>query len=366
MALANLLEQINANMPFSFRIFKPFSKKYYLNLINNISGDYMYDEKILDDITKTRNLAFKTKQSYKNALIIYTQFQNKSFHDLLKEAEYEEEIGVRWKKRKLKQRLVDFRIYLHKNYLLSTSKVYFQRILTLYRHYEIEIHGLPPISTKSAKMSKPITFEDLPTKEIIKSAIKISNPIMKAIILFISSSGCARRETLNLTVSDFINATFEYHNTSNINDALSILNNLDFIIPTFRIKRQKTNKFYFTFCSHESSKTIVDYLINERNDLNDDDNLFNLNLYYWNKYFNNINEELHLGKVGEYNRFRSHMLRKFHASSLYNDDNGLSLSEIDALQGRSKNNTHSAYFMENPNNLKKKYVKILDALLINI
>ena len=326
----------------------------------------MHDENILEDISKTRNLALKTEQSYKNALTIYTVFQNKSFNDLLKEAEYEEELGIRWKKRKLKQRLINFRIYLHKNYLISTSKVYFQRILTLYRHYEIEIHDLPPISTKSAKMSKPITFEDLPTKEIINEAIKISNPIMKAIILFISSSGCARRETLNLTVGDFIDATFEYHNTNNISDALSILNDLEFIIPTFRIKRQKTNKFYFTFCSQESSKAIVDYLINERSDLKYEDPLFNLNLYYWNKYFNNINNELNLGKVGEYNRFRSHMLRKFHASSLYNEDNGLSLSEIDALQGRSKNNTHSAYFMENPNNLKKKYVKILDALLINI
>ncbi|MFM5882423.1 site-specific integrase [Methanobrevibacter gottschalkii] len=326
----------------------------------------MYDKKIVEDISKTRNLALKTKQSYKNALNIYTTFQNESFNNLLKEAEYEEELGIRWKKRKLKQRLVNFRIYLNNNYLISTSKVYFQRILTLYRHYEIEIHDLPRISTKSAKMSKPITFEDLPTKEIIKCAIKISNPIMKAIILFISSSGCARRETLNLTVGDFIDATFEYHRTCNINDALSILNDLDFIIPTFRIKRQKTNKFYFTFCSQESSKAIIYYLINERTDLKYDDKLFNLNLYYWNKYFNNINNELNLGKVGEYNRFRSHMLRKFHASSLYNDDIGLSLSEIDALQGRSKNNTHSVYFMENPNKLKKKYVKVLEALLINI
>ena len=42
------------------------------------------------------------------------------------------------------------------------------------------------------------------------------------------------------------------------------------------------------------------------------------------------------------------MLRKFHASSLYNHENGLSLEEIDALQGRGKDNTHSAYFMEDP------------------
>ena len=322
------------------------------------------DKKILEILSKTRNLAFKTMQSYKNAMNLYVIYQNKSFDDLLKEAENEEEKSIRWKNRKLKQRLINFRMYLQQNYLISTAKVYFQRILTIYRHFEIEIHDLPPISTKSAKIPRPITFEDLPTKAMIKDAIKIANPIMKAIILFISSSGCARRETLNLTINDFINATYEYHKTDNINNALTTLNELDFIIPIFKIRRQKTNKFYFTFCSHEASRAIVDYLINLDYNLTPVDKLFNLNLYYWNKYFNNINEELNLGKVGEYNKFRSHMLRKFHASSLYNVNGGLTLSEIDALQGRGKNSTHASYFMENPQKLKEKYINSLKAITI--
>ena len=323
-----------------------------------------HDKRLLENVFKSRNLAFKTKQSYKNAVMAYVGCQGKSFHDLLKEADQEEEMMIRWKNRKLKQRLIKFRIYLQENFLLSTSKVYFQRILTLYRHFEIEIHDLPLISTKSAKMSKPVTFDDLPTKEMIRNAVEIANPIMKAIILFISSSGCARMETLNLTVGDFIDATYEYHETKEIDKALTILKELDFVIPIFRIKRQKTNKFYFTFCSHEASIAIIDYLINLDYELTKDDKLFNLNLYYWNKYFNNINNQLELGKVGEYNKFRSHMLRKFHASSLYNSENGLSLFEIDALQGRGKNSTHSSYFMENPQNLRNKYINSLNSLLI--
>lgn len=322
------------------------------------------DEKILKSVEETRNWAFKTKQSYINALNVYVKFNNgKSFYALLKEADKEEELGIRWKNRKLKSRLMAFRVYLHENYNFSSAKVYYQRILTLYRHFEIEIHNLPQISTKSVKMSRPILFEDLPTKEIIRNAIQVTNPLMKTIILFISSSGCARRETLNLTIGDFIYATYEYHGTNNIEKALSTLNELEFIIPIFRIKRQKTNKFYFTFCSHEASKYIIDYLVTLDN-LNYEDKLFDLNLYYWNKYFNQINNELELGKVGEYNRFRSHMLRKFHASSLYNFNNGLSLSEIDALQGRGKNSTHSSYFMENPQVLREKYINSLDALII--
>ena len=322
------------------------------------------DKYMLFKVSKTRNFALKTKQSYMSALNIYVEFQNMSFHDLLKEAENEEESGIRWKNRKLKIRLIEFRIYLQENYLISTSKVYFQRILTLYRHFEIEIHELPPISTKSSKFSKPIVFDDLPNKEIIKKAVEISNPLMKAIILFISSSGCSRRETLNLTVGDFINATYEYHRTNEIKKALLILNELDFVIPIFKLRRQKTNKFYYTFCSHEASRFIVEYLIKLDFNLHHEDILFNLNFYYWNKFFNKINEELNLGKAGEYNRFRSHMLRKFHASSLYNFNNGLTLSEIDALQGRGKNITHSSYFMENPMKLREKYINSLDALVI--
>lgn len=44
--------------------------------------------------------------------------------------------------------------------------------------------------------------------------------------------------------------------------------------------------------------------------------------------------------------------------------NGLSLEEIDALQGRGKDNTHSSYFMENPKNLKEKYINSLKSILI--
>ncbi|AMK15263.1 tyrosine-type recombinase/integrase [Methanobrevibacter olleyae] len=325
---------------------------------------YKRDEKLLDDLSKSRNLSSKTRQGYLNAINVYVLFNKKSFRDLLNEAEREEESGIRWKKRKLKQRLIDFRIYLQEKYLVSTAKVYFQRIISLYNHFEIEIHKLPPLSTKSGNIPKPITFEDLPTKEIIKNAVEIANPIMKSIILFMSSSGCARRETLNLTIQDFIDATQEYHNKNNIKDILNDLKDKDDLIPIFRIRRQKTNKFYFTFCSPEASKEIINYLFNQ-NDLKNTDKLFDINLYYLNKYFMEINDKLNLGKVGPYNKFRSHMLRKFHASTLYNTQNGLSLEEIDALQGRKKDSTHSSYFMENPYKLKKKYQDSLDAIIIS-
>lgn len=324
---------------------------------------YENDEILLEDFVKTRNLSSRTKHGYKDSLKKYTSFHNDSLVNLLNEADHEEENGIRWKNRRLKQRLVDFRIFLYENFMITTAKVHFQRILTLYRHFEIEIHELPKLSVKSCKQSKPIIFEDLLTKEIIRNAVEIANPVMRAIILFMSSSGCARRETLNLTIQDFIDASYEYHRKKDIGEALNILNELDNVVPTFRIRRQKTNKFYFTFCSPEASNEVVNYLLNNR-ELLSNEKLFKINLDYLNNNFVKINNELGIGKVGTYNRFRSHMLRKFHASSLYNAENGLSLEEIDALQGRKKDNTHSSYFMENPKNLKKKYINSLDSIKI--
>lgn len=321
------------------------------------------DEKLLNEFIKTRNLSNRTKHGYKDALNKYVNFQKTSFVNLLDEADLEEEKGVRWKNRKLKQRLINFRTFLQENFMTSTAKVYFQRILTLYKHFEIEIHHLPTISIKSCNQPKPITFEDLPTKEIIKSAVEIANPVMKAVILFMSSSGCARRETLNLTIQDFIDATCEFHKKEDVKEALLILKDLNNVVPTFKIKRQKTNNFYFTFCSPEASKEIVIYLLTYRK-LNSEEKLFKINLDYLNTNFNKINNELNLGKVGKYNKFRSHMLRKFHASSLYNGSECLTLDEIDALQGRKKDSTHSSYFMENPIILREKYIDSLNLLKI--
>ena len=57
------------------------------------------------------------------------------------------------------------------------------------------------------------------------------------------------------------------------------------------------------------------------------------------------------------------MLRKFHASALYND--GMSLDKVNDLQGKAKNKTDAAYFMTNPDDLKYEYIQHLPAVTIN-
>lgn len=323
--------------------------------------EFKSDLELLNDFVLIRNLKEITKKSYKTSLNLYTDFNNKQFLDLISEAELEETKKIRWKNRKLKQRLLTFRNFLTANYRKNYAKTTFSRIVTLYRHYDIEVHHLPAQSSKNFNESPPITYGDLPNKSVIKKALRKSDSQMKAIILFMASSGCARRETLNLTVNDFINATADYHNSTEIEEVLKTLKNKRKVIPTFKIKRQKTNKYYFTFCTPEATKAIIRHL-SERNNLKSSSKIFPIHPESLSRKFIKINNELKLGKSGTYNRFRSHNLRKFHASKLKND--GMLIEDINSMQGKSRNITDEAYFFENPEILKKKYLSHINAVII--
>ena len=322
------------------------------------------NEEILEEIHHAKSHSKSSKKIYKNAVKQYCKYNKLSLSELIKEADEEEEAGIRWKNRKLKKRLIDFRQELIQNYKKNTIQSYFNAIRSIYHYFEIEIHDLPALNKKNITISEPINYVDLPTKEIIKKALKIADNRMKAIILFMSSSGCAKRETLNLTIQDFIDATKEYHNSNNINEVIEILKEREDVIPMFRLKRQKTNKYYYTFCSPEAVTALISYMLTLEQEIQPTDKLFPIHEDYVTLLFIEINNILKLGKKGTYNRFRSHMLRKFHASQLYNA--GLSLDEIDALQGRGKDPTHSSYFLEDPEKLRQKYVEHLDCLTINL
>lgn len=333
----------------------------------------MNDEEILDDFVKSRNLKPISKKAYKASIKLYTEYHQMTLQDLIKEAEIEEDTGIRWKRRKLKRRLIDFRTFLAEKYLKNYAKNTFSRILTIYKHYEIEIHDLPPLSQKNFHQPNPISYKDLPDKDILGIALEISKPVMKAIILFMSSSGCARKETLNLTIQDFIDATIDYHtppaqrkqnHTKNIYEVLEILKDHNDIVPTFKLRRQKTDKWYYTFCSPEATTEIINYLLQLTKPLTPETKLFQIHQSTFSTKFINMNTVMQLGKKGTYNRLRSHMLRKFHASRLKND--GMDKYDVNSMQGKGLNSTDEAYFLDDPEKLREKYIKHMACLTINL
>ena len=323
----------------------------------------MNDQEILENFVQTRHLKQRTKTMYEYTLKMYTNYHQMTLTELLQEAEKEEENGIRWKHRKLKTRLINFRNWLQDKYLNTTAKKNFSRVLTFYRHHEIEIHQLPPYNEKNSNFPEPITFDKLPDQDIIKHALKITkNPVMRALILFMSSSGCARAETLSLTVNSFIEATFPYHNKTDIYEALNILKERDDVVPIFKLRRQKNQKFYYTFCTPEATTEITNYLLSINKTLTHIDKLFQISESWLFKKFAEINDQLNLGKVGEHRRFRSHMLRKFHASSLLNA--GMNKDDVNMLQGKSRNSTDESYFYDDPKKLQEKYIEYMGAVCI--
>ena len=326
----------------------------------------MMNDELFKNFTISCNHAIGTTQSYELSLRKYCIYFDMSLKELLEEAEEDEMNGVKWKHSRLKSKLVEYRHYMFQNYAAGTVRKEMNCIIFFYKFYDIEVWDLPKVNDKSIQKPAPIYFKDLPDKEVIREAFQIASPLMKAIILFSCSSGCARTETLSLTIGDYIKALSEYlpNNRKDIFDVIDYLNDVDDVVPTFSILRKKTNKYYLTYCSPEAVKAINAYLLLRDKPITDESPLFQISRTYMVQSFEMINDTLGLGRVGRYRRFRSHMLRKFHASALYND--GMSIDKVNDLQGKAKNVTDSVYFMTNPEELKYEYIRHLPAVTINM
>ena len=316
----------------------------------------MMSEELLKRFCSNRNIKYSTLKSYRSAIAKYEFFHDMDMGSLMDEAIVEEDEGISLKNRKIKSRLLDFRSFLLDSGLaISTVRTYFSRIKTFYRHFEIELPYLNDIKFDGEYLS---SYYDLPARGDIRKVCSISSNAFRALVLFISSSGCAKAETLSLTVGDFVKASDDYHDGGSIDDVLNCLIGRRDIVPAFYLKRIKTNKFYYAFCSPEASHHIVKYLIS-RKGLSLDDRLFDFTDSSLIYSFKKVNDKLNMGFVGRYRFFRSHALRKFHASNI-----GLSADIVDELQGRGKSRVREAYMKTNPRRLKEIYMGAMHNVMV--
>ena len=334
----------------------------------------MNNKDFLQDFFIVKGHSPKTQESYIRSINHYTKFCGKTMQELIKEAETEEDNNIIWKRRKLKKRLLNYRSHLIQKYRKNTALQYFVQVKSVYKYYEIEIGDLAKPNSRSFNKPADPTFDELPTHEELSKIMHVSPLWFQAVLVFMTSSGCARKETIEMTIGQFKKATYPFHKKDDIVEALHILKDMDNVIPTFKLKREKTNKYYYTFCSPEAVSKIVEYLLTDRIqttedgqvkliDLSDEDKLFNKEENYLPVAFYRCNDQFNMGQASDgFNRFRSHMMRKFHSNHL--KKSGMSESDIDALQGRTKSSTHAAYFLDDPSILLKKYVEHFQCLLI--
>ena len=339
--------------------------------------------KILQQFFTERGSSQATQDHYNAAVNHYCHLNSMTLEELIQEADNEEEAGVRWKNRKIRERLIAFRTYLYEKKSEGTAKLYLNNIKTLYRHFEIELQSLPRFNSHQINKTYEMSYEDILTKKEITDAYYESNNVGKCIILFLMSSGYSKTDMLNLTVFDFMEACKSYYTSDELIEQLYELKEVDCIIPIFRDDRQKTSKKFTTFCSPEAASHIIQYLIGRDakikmayDEADDDedlpseldicDKLFDISKSHLSYSFRVINKKLNAGATGEdYSRFRCHMLRKFHATTLLNmSEIDWTVNEIDTLQGRSQDKTHRAYFHNNADALKEKYVASVDELML--
>ena len=247
----------------------------------------------------SNGLKKSSTQSITYMLKHYERFQETTLSELIEEAEEEEDKGIRWKHRKLKRRLISYTNHLQQTMMYSSAVVYLSTVKSFYRYFEIEIHNMPGLNKKNSNLPVPISFKDLPDKEVIRQSLEITTPLLQAAILFMASSGCSRKETLNLTIQDYLDSVQEYIKGMDFQAALRFLVENDNVVPTFRLRRQKTNKYYYTFCTPEASQKIAYYLIIRcHNGYDVTERLFDIGLHHFSTKFAKINDHHFLARIG--------------------------------------------------------------------
>lgn len=302
---------------------------------------------------------------YKTSLNKYSDFNNMSLYELIKEAETEEDKGIRWKRSTLLNRLENFRAYLVQNFSENTAKQDLSRVKTFYKSFRIEIGELDYLSNKVYNKKPSLGFEEIIDKDTIRRTLELCTPVLKSLILFQTSSGSAKAEALNLTIQDFIDSVSNYTDATELKQVLNDLNG-KCIIPKFKIKRQKINEYYYTFCSPECTQQIVDYL-KMRRVKSLDEQLFKISDVYYKQMLIQMNTQLGLGKCSDgFNKLRSHQLRKYFATSLDNSqDCKLSTTDIDFIEGRASKGSRKSYFFKDPEQLRIKYAESMNTICIN-
>ena len=322
-------------------------------------------KELLNKFFHERNIKQNTQKGYMASLVRWFKFTGDRYKDLQDNIDHyikEEDERIPTRDRSIKKEMLGYRESLLNDKGIKSAKSvrsYFSKIGTIFRHYGLEIPELPQTKMDKGYVSN---YNDLPTHDMIKTACEQSPIDLKALILFMSSSGSAKAETLSITVGMFLEGCKEYlkdtPTKNNIPETIKELTDNHTIVPLIYLRRIKTDKWYYTCCSPEASYMIIESL-KIRKDLKWDDKLFDYTGSLILTKFQEINDNNDWGYVGAYRRFRSHALRKFMASNI-----GLPRDQVDSFQGRAKDMIQEAYFKQDPKALKEIYMNAMNRIMI--
>jgi hypothetical protein len=322
---------------------------------------YTTDQDLIDDFHLRSGHSVGSKKSYRTVFNKYTAFHNMSLCDLLAEAITEQENHTPENRLSIYDRIISFRDYLIENHIGSTIANSISKIKTFYHYNRVTLPFIPPLNNKYIIKNNAISFEDLPTKDELRLALKFADDNLKLWILVMISSGTTRCEAKSMTNQTFFEGTKAYHKKDNFQDAMKYLTRKNNVVCTCKLIRQKTDKPYYTFLNPECVQKIAKVKLKQE-DFDLTSPLLKHELNHVNYKFKKLNEYLGFGEAGGFARLRPHMLRKFNSTYLNQgslDGDLLAMDSVDMLHGRGKNKTREVYYKDNPDFLKLEYIKVM-------
>ncbi|HWR25995.1 MAG TPA: tyrosine-type recombinase/integrase [Methanosarcina sp.] len=319
-----------------------------------------------------------TERNYLMGLQIFTDWCEKSPIELIEEARKEAR-QLDMIDRNIKRVLPSFRKSLQDKGLAPfTVKSYMTAVMSFYTYAEIQI---PKMSRHGNKARTKKEHKDIPTKEDLQEVLKICDPLEKAVLLVGVSAGLSMNEVVNLTVGDFKDG---YDSVSEI--------------TTLKLRREKVQFDFITFCTPECSRAIVEYLEYrnretkitrpdrarqlEKQRIFSDNNYLFIQRRIADEYLDTKDESLRkftsngfinlyrtLGEKSRKNtpkgvwaKVRSHNMRHYFNSALLNA--GADFQKVQFFMGHSIDNASAAYFHSSPEMLRDIYARFVPYLTI--
>lgn len=287
--------------------------------------------------------------------------------------------GTLMRERIVKKQLVGFKKYLISQDLAPlTIKGYLTGAKSFYRCFDIDLPNLPRNTNKPRPLKK---HSEIPTKDEIREVLKVCDVREKAMILVGASSGLSGNEIVNLKLQSFLKG---YDPETEI--------------TTLDLRREKVGFDFITFLTPEASRAVWDYL-NYRNrnvetnlenrkrqlrkqHTTDDKGYLFIKKSVHDDYLKTGNEEFRkidnhtflklyrtvsdkAGKasiVGDWNKIRSHNMRKMFNSHLLNA--GCDSFMVEYWMGHTLGDTQAAYFRSDPEKMKALYQAYIPQLTI--
>jgi integrase len=308
----------------------------------------------------------------------FTEYTGKTPEELLKEAEEEIRAGKLMRERQVKKQLIGFRKLLENgDYAPITVKSYMAGVRSFYRVFDIDLPTLPKAGEKARPQKKRL---DVPDKDEIREVLKVCDLREKAIILVGLSSGLSANEISNLKLDTFKKG---YDPETEI--------------TTLDLRREKVGFDFITFLTPEATRAVWDYLAYRdreihargtvrKQQLEKQRTVEGGYLFITNQVANDYlidYDEKHrrittsvVSKIyraiarkagrtspsGDWNKIRSHNMRKMFNSALINA--GCDNFYIEYWMGHTLNDTQAAYFRANPEQMKERYQQYIPYLTI--